>query len=296
VSGARVGASLGAITFSLPNMQHAQHAARKKTRQEILEERRRSLQQRTGFGAGLWGEAPPAGVDTAVRRPLAVFQPRRPPPDAVQLPPHVPEDDIVASVAAPTCRRHEIAMDKLSALPFDASSHAQALLSSVPQVRGSRRSLLPDTPRSGGSSFYSEDPEGVGSGSPFVSPSMVDFKDRARFADADAIIARNSPQNSPSKPAATSTPERAARARQRVQRAAADNQRAFRWIAQRQSTEHGLAIHPATIEVLSDSVHAIDDEVTQLTHEIADLEGAILRRTSSRRRRERVTSPGQGGG
>ena len=81
---------------------------------------------------------------------------------------------------------------------------------------------------------------------------MADFTDRARFANANAILKanspRNSPLNSPSKPAALSTPERAARARQRVQRAAADNQRALRWIAQRQGTEQGMAIQPVVEE------------------------------------------------
>lgn len=283
-------------------MQQAPHAARKKTRQEILDERRRALQQRTGFGAGLWGEAPPAGAETAVRRPLTAFQLRRPPPDAVQLPPDMPDD--VIAVAAPDSG--ELPFDALSQMDLDAvarkspthsaSSRAKALqLFGIPHVSGSRRSLLPDAPLPCGSSFYSEASEGVGAGSPFESPSMVDFKDRARFADANAILKanspRNSPLNSPSKPAAASTPERAARARQRVQRATAHNQRALRWIAQRQGTEQGMAVHP-TIEVLSDSVHAIDDEVTQLAHEIAELEGAILRRTSSRRRSGRVTSPG----
>ena len=43
------------------------------------------------------------------------------------------------------------------------------------------------------------------------------------------------------------TPERAARVRQRVNRAAAENARALKWSAQRQDTERGLAVHPNSL-------------------------------------------------
>lgn len=295
--------------------QRCSYVARmaQKTRREIVEDRRRSLQRRTGFGEGLWGpltqasehnlgtmdmedmaDMPFEALREVAAGAAAVHTASKRAQNLLERVPHAIGQHHLAMPSMPHADRAEsldgsARSSRVPPSPLEYVRHVscEASSSQAPVPIDDRGSSC-DTSRadsssffSGGASFYTE-PAAAPAASSFISPSLADFKNRTTFAQANAVLKANSPQPSPKKP--PTTPEHtAARAQQRVHRSAADsNHRALRGETA-QTTEVGLGVDPIVAAAVEE-LRTINGEVETLAKEIHELESAIASRGSSRGR------------